>query len=217
MIADIAGAERAEDRIGDRVEHDIGVAMAGEALVVRDLARRRATAPLRRRRHGRRSRSRPGASSRRASARREIRLVGQFLQGRIAFDHRHRQARRAGDLRIVGRLAAGPLPRGRGRSRRSGRPAGSARGRGRRAARLRRRSRASVSVTGKVGTAPSCVSSAPSSRSITAPRQEGAGGVVDEHALGTRRSRGEAVRHRLPPGRAADDGAGRGRSPIAAR
>ena len=36
MIADIAGADRAEQRVGERVEGDVGVAMAGEAAVVRD-------------------------------------------------------------------------------------------------------------------------------------------------------------------------------------
>ncbi len=36
MHADIAGAERAEDRIGQRMQPDIGVGMADEALAVRD-------------------------------------------------------------------------------------------------------------------------------------------------------------------------------------
>ena len=31
MVADIAGAERAEHRVGQRMEDDVGVAMAGKA------------------------------------------------------------------------------------------------------------------------------------------------------------------------------------------
>src|SRR6185369_9632695 len=37
MVADVAGAQRAEDRVGQRVKDDVGVAMAGKALVMRDL------------------------------------------------------------------------------------------------------------------------------------------------------------------------------------
>ena len=44
MVADIAGAERAEHGVGQRMEDDVGVAMAGKALVVRDLRCRRARA-----------------------------------------------------------------------------------------------------------------------------------------------------------------------------
>ena len=37
MLADIAEAGGAEQGIGDRVEHDVGIAVAGEAAVVRHL------------------------------------------------------------------------------------------------------------------------------------------------------------------------------------
>ena len=58
MVADVAGAERAEDRVGQRVEDDVGVAMAREAPVVRDTDAAEPELVGRRRRRGRRSRSR---------------------------------------------------------------------------------------------------------------------------------------------------------------
>src|SRR5690242_3766008 len=36
MLADIAGAERAQDRIGERVKADIGIGMADEAALMRE-------------------------------------------------------------------------------------------------------------------------------------------------------------------------------------
>ena len=37
MTADVAIGERAEDRVGDRVHQHVGVGMADEALIVRNL------------------------------------------------------------------------------------------------------------------------------------------------------------------------------------
>ncbi len=69
----------------------------------------------------------------------------------------------------------------------------------------------------RAGTAPSWPSSASSSRSITARGKEGAGGVVDQHALRARRAPrarcGTDCRRVAPP----MIGAGRARSPTASR
>ena len=76
MRADVALAERAVDRVGDRVQRDVGVGMALQLAVVRNEARRPARRRRRARRRGRRSPGRPALRSlgarRRASASRKI-------------------------------------------------------------------------------------------------------------------------------------------------
>ena len=106
MVADVAGAERAEDRIGQRMEDDVGIAMAGKALVVRDADAAEPELPS-----GSEGMDVEAEADARAEQRRfgaaEVRLPGQLLERRVALDHRDRQAGRARDLGVVRGLAAG--------------------------------------------------------------------------------------------------------------
>ena len=219
MVADIARADRAEQRVGDRVERDVGVAMAREALVVRDADAAEPERLARGEARGRRSRSRRGRERRAASAAREIGLVGELFERRVALDDRDVEPRGAGDLRVVGRLASGPGRVGARGSRRSGRPAESAPGADRSRVDRRRRRRRDQGVDDRQRRdRASCRPSAASSRSITVAGREGARGVVDQDV---RSAIARAPRARCAPTAAASrrraSGEGRARRPIASR
>ena len=105
-------AGRAEQRIGDRVEHDVGVAVAGEAARRGEWRFRRASPGLRRRRRGRRSPCpvRGDSARRRAIARRgEVGGRGQFFERRIAFDRGDAHPGGADHAGLVGRGGARPV------------------------------------------------------------------------------------------------------------
>ena len=55
MLADVAEAGGAEQGVGDRMEHDVGIAVAGKAALVRDRDAAEHDRARRRRRRGRRS------------------------------------------------------------------------------------------------------------------------------------------------------------------
>ena len=55
MLADVAEPGGAEQGVGDRVEHDVGVAVPGQAAIVRDFDPAEHDRARRRQRHGRRS------------------------------------------------------------------------------------------------------------------------------------------------------------------
>ena len=68
VLADVAIGEGAVERVGERVERDVGVGMAAEAGRHGECERRRATRRRRARRRGRRSPGRPASRSRRLRA-----------------------------------------------------------------------------------------------------------------------------------------------------
>jgi tRNA-dihydrouridine synthase B len=107
MAADVARAERAQYGVGERMEDDVGVAMAAEALVVGDMDA--AEPQILARREG--VDIEAHADARREARRlrpREIGFVGELLQRRIAFDERDRDSGGAGDLGVVGGIVPGP-------------------------------------------------------------------------------------------------------------
>ena len=134
MVADIAFADRAEQGVGERVEHDVGVAMAGQAAIVRDLDAAQPQFARRRRRRGRRSPGRCGSSGARpaaASARAKSSSIGELVErsDRPRPSRRRRPAARATWASSVApRRRCQAAMRAPG-SRRSGRPAASGRGR----------------------------------------------------------------------------------------
>ena len=97
MHADVAVGERAEDRVDQRMQRDVGIGMAGEPACMRDSARRRA-------RHDRRRlegmhvvavpvRMSPSAASRVALGAGEILRRGQLDVAALALEHGDRHAR----------------------------------------------------------------------------------------------------------------------------
>ena len=208
MLADVAGADRAQHRVGQRMQRHVGVGMPGERLAVRDgdaaqhhgVARAEAVhveAEGRARFHGRRA-------CRRSSAVVILRLsswpatmttlqAGAFGDRRIVGERRGFARRRATPRRDAPRAG-----------RRSGRPAASGRATGRRAApsrrwRRRRRRVFRVSASGTPRTAPSTPGAAAASRQavISARPDEGAGGVVNGDEV--RRLRRPALPGRSAP------------------
>ena len=115
--ADVAVGERAEDRVDQRMQHDVGVGMARDAARMRRCARRRARHDRRRQTDARRSRSR--------CARRRARRAGSPLRAKIlrrwsvftlrclAFEDRNLEPGPFGERGIVGEILAA-----RGRARR---------------------------------------------------------------------------------------------------
>ena len=181
VAADVAGADRAQERVGDGVQRHVGVGMAGEPELVRDCARRTGSAAGRARRRGRRSPSpvrQRGAARRGASRRPRDRRAGSAS----CCSPRPRPSRdlepgRGGDRGVVGVARRRP-PRGAPPgSPRSGSPAASARGRARRAPPRRRRmppsTRFRLSTTGRTGSTAAWRSSAASTRSISAAETSG--------------------------------------------
>ena len=219
MVADVAGAERAQDRVGQRVEDDVGVAVAGKALVVRDMDAAEPELAAGGEGVDVEAEADARAEQRRLGAE-EVGLEGQLLQRRIALDDGDREAGGARDLGVVGRLAAGPGAHGRARIASKRKACGvctrnrSSRGTASPAPAPRQRVDHRQGGNGAVARRPA----RPSSRSITARGQEGPGGVVDQHALDAPRAalRGRSrtdCRRVAPP----MIGAGRARSPIASR
>ena len=207
MIADVAGAERAQNRVGQRVEGDVGIAVAGKALVVRDMDAAEPELPA-----GGESMDVEAEADARAEQRRlgaqEVGLEGQLFERRVAFDDRHLDAGRARDLGVVGRLAADPFPVGTMNRVE--------------AERLRRlhphqplpRHRFAIGPHQRVDHRQSGDGALARGQRLEQAvdhraGQEGAGGVVDQDALGAP-DRLEAVAHRLLPGRAAQDWGGKG-------
>ena len=166
MVADIALADRSEQRVGDCVEGDVGVAVAAESALVRDsdAAQPQAVA----RSEGVDVEAQAGAAG---QPRREpplglveIALPGQLGEGFVAGDQRDGESGGPG----YGRVVVGPRAQGGGRANRFERRPGvwtdASRGRSsRRASRPPRR----LSATGSTRTAAVMGASAPSSRSIT--------------------------------------------------
>ena len=211
MQADIAGAERAQDRVGERVEPDIGIGMADQAALMRELdaAEPDAVAGA----EGVDVEALAGADV--ARLRREpalglVQILGRrHLEIRLAAgDEAHGEAGALGDRGVVGE---GRCPRRRDARRGSAdseSPAASA------PARAAARSRVStmrpsaprftVSLSGSAGMAPGASSSAASTRSMVARSRKGRApswistrsGVGLGEAL-------EAEPHRILPRRAA--------------
>ena len=109
MGADVALGERAIERVGERVQADVGVGMSAERRRNGGCGRRTATSRRRARKRGRRSPGRPAsrlsvAVSLASAASRSCMVVTLTLSG-IAFEHVSRRARPFGDRDVVGEVA----------------------------------------------------------------------------------------------------------------
>ena len=107
MIADIAVAERAEDRIGQRVKSDIGIAMAFKPMTMLDfypadpqrLAGNKAVDVISQSDRG----SCHGLNPQQSGQDRHILGISQFVEPRVARDRRNMEAQTTHQLRIIGR------------------------------------------------------------------------------------------------------------------
>ena len=202
----------AEQRVGQRVQPDIGVGMADQAALVRDLDAAQPDDAARRRRHARRSRGRPGcrraasiASASEAPVRGiEIRGRGELHVARFARTTlTGMPASSATAASSVKSRAAWPRPslrrRGSARTRKpcgvSGRESLARHGRGDPSGRV---DRFSVSVTGGPGRPRPHVAAGRDHALDHVARHERPRRVVDEHEVrGLARKRLQAVVHRL--------------------
>ena len=111
MLADVAEPGGAEQRVGDRMEDDVGIAVAGQAAVVGDGDAAHNDRPV----AGEGMDIEPHAGARDEARLEhllgalEIGLAGQFLQRCIAGHRGDGEAVGAGDRSLVGRGIAGPL------------------------------------------------------------------------------------------------------------
>ncbi len=202
MLADVAKPRGAEQGVGDRVEHDVGVAMPGEAARVGDgnpAEHDRAVAA-----EGVDVEAHAGArgqAARQPVARREqSRRRSNLVERGIAVDGCNREARRPAP-RSSRRSAAQPRPVGISllQRMRDERPAESGRGRGRSGRPPRRASRR----LGRACRRPRApaprhrrIPEAASRRSTTCRWAEGTCGVVDQHGVGLDRREAGADRVR---------------------
>ena len=109
MAADVAGAERAEQRVGDRMQADVGIGMADQPQRVRQPHAEQHEAVARRPGDGRRSRARcaargPPPSSRAARARSSGAVILRLLSSPATTATA--QARGLGERHVVGQRAA---------------------------------------------------------------------------------------------------------------
>ena len=196
MLADVAEAGGAEQGVGDRVKHDVGIAVAGEAAVVRDLDaaehdRAFAGEGVDVEAHaGARDEPRRRAIARRARSRRAV--VSFSSAGSPSTAATFMPAARS-DRRFVGRRAARPALIGRRErveAERLRRLDADQAGRGRPARPSVVAARASVSPTGKHRRGAVEELEAGEQPVDDRRRAEGPGGVVDQHGVAV--DRGEA-------------------------
>ena len=227
MLADVAGADRAQHRVGQGMQGHVGVGVAGQRLGVRDGDAAQ---------HHGIARAEAMDVEAERGARFHRRCLPEILGGGdlavivVARDHDNPETGALGDRGIVGERRGLVAAERRGGAMRleqggdSGRPAAFAPATGGRAAPFRRwrppaSTRFSVSASGTPRTAPSMPGADRASRqaAISPGADEGAGGIVDGDQV--RRPGGQrfqAVQHRMLPAGAARRPAAAGQSPAMA-
>ena len=187
MLADVAKAGRAEQGVGDGMEHHVGVAVPSETAVVRNRDSAEHNRPFAG--EGVDVEAHAGARDSRAGQPAlgpfEIRSGRQLVERGIAstvatsFPRRVRRSFRRSRRRL-------PTGHRRRAERRGGTPEVSGRAPGRRGRPFRRAdpsARARVSLTGRTGAAPSKNSSGGEQPIDDLRRAEGPGGVMDQHRV----------------------------------